>query len=77
VAKIARLGLERAERIACVCCLWVILMDALRAATSYTKREMGIKLISRRADLKNRTTLDDHFDLTAIPSGAALLLQNH
>ena len=51
---IARLGLERAERKACLFCQWMLFVETQRAATSYTKREIYIKQISQRADLKNK-----------------------
>ncbi|HEU4984581.1 MAG TPA: hypothetical protein VFT58_02980, partial [Nitrososphaera sp.] len=66
----------------------LLFIEARKAATSYTRKGLYIKRISRFADLKNKTTFDDHFGArdgnypalcvpAAIPSGASLLSQNH
>jgi len=60
----------------------MLLIEARRAATSYTRKGSYIKRISRLADPKNKTTFDDHFGAqdgnypvlrvpAAIPTGAA------
>jgi hypothetical protein len=66
----------------------MLLIEAQRAATSYTRKGLYIKQISRLADPKNKTTFVDYFGAqdgnypvlripAAIPSSAALILQNH
>jgi hypothetical protein len=50
---IARLGLERTEELpACIACGCPV-VEARRAATSYTTRGIYIKQISRLVDLRN------------------------